>query len=159
MTINVRSRGPGGTRLRKTLRLRFRAEGGEIRLLSAERLDMICPPYVGERPDPNKHSGYWMELRDRQGRALFYRLLDDPFGTSVEIYSADGKFERKFGPPMGKLFEVLVPGETDASEIVLMGEPPEERAAPAARGPVTRELLRFDLTASVPPEGLKGERP
>jgi hypothetical protein len=159
MTNNVHSQGSSGTRLRKTLRLRFRVEAGEMRLLSSERLDMTCPPSVGERPEAGKHGGYWMELRDGRGRALFHRLLDEPFGNSVEIHSPDRKIERKFGPSTDNVFEVLVPDDKDAKDIVLIGEPPEERAAAPGKAPVTRELLRFDLTTSIPPGGLKGERP
>jgi hypothetical protein len=128
--------------------------------LSSERLDMTCPPSVGERPEAGKHGGYWVELRDGQGRVFFHRLLDYPFGNSVEIHSPDRKIERKFGPPAkANVFEVLVPDETDAKHVVLIGEPPEEWVAGAAKAPVTRELFRFDLTTSIPPEGLKGERP
>jgi hypothetical protein len=160
MTNNVHSQGSSGTRLRKTLRLRFRVEAGEMRLLSSERLDMTCPPSVGERPEAGKHGGYWVELRDAQGRVLFHRLLDYPFGNSVEVHSPDRKIERKFGPVTDNVFEVLVPDEMDAKDIVLIGEPPEEWAAGAAPvTPVTRELLRFDLTTSIPPGGLKGVRP
>ena len=82
---------------RKTLRLTFRAAGGEVRLVAHERLDMICPPSVGERHEAGKHGGFWLELRDAKEGVLFHRFLDNPLADSDEVHSPDGKIRREFG--------------------------------------------------------------
>jgi hypothetical protein len=45
---------------RKTLRLTFRLSEGKVSLISHQRLDMICPPVVGDKPEPGRHGGFWM---------------------------------------------------------------------------------------------------
>lgn len=130
---------------RKTLRLTFRAAGGEVRLVSHERLDMICPPSVGERPAAGKHGGFWLELRDAKERVLFHRLLDNPLADSVEVHSPDGKIRREFGEVKESIFEVLLPDDAGARHITLMGEyldPAKARKAPGQR---SSELARFDV--------------
>ena len=71
--------------VRQTLRLTFAASGGEVRLVSQERLDMICPPSVGPPPEAGQNSGFWVELRDEAGDVAFFRPLNDPLGTSVDV--------------------------------------------------------------------------
>src|SRR2546428_604070 len=112
MTINPGS--PQNVRPpRKTLRLTFRVTDGNIRLVSYERIEMVCPPSIGERPEAGKHGGFWVELRDASDRVLFHRLLHSPFANSVEVHSPTGEIERKFGPTAESTFEVLLPDDAD----------------------------------------------
>lgn len=152
MTNDVRP--PGSSRpFRKTLRLTFRVAGGEVQLVSQERLEMICPPSIGERPEAGRHSGFWMELRDANDRVVFHRLLHSPLGNSVEVHSPDGKIRREFGAPVENIFEVLVPDVEDARAIAMMGEsltPPSSEETKAKgyqkEESGSRELVRFDLS-------------
>lgn len=139
---------------RRTLRLTFRAADGKVQLVSAERLEMICPPSVGERPEAGRHSGFWMELRDANDRTLFHRLLHSPLGDSVEVHSPDGQIRREFGAPRENVFQALVPDDGAAQSIALMGESldpaelQEKSRADKAEGG-SRELARFDLPGGV----------
>jgi hypothetical protein len=101
----VRPEGKQVKRFRKSLRLTFRVANDEVRLVSYERLNMICPPSVGDRPEAGKHGGFWMELRDADDRVLFHRLIYSPLGNSVEIHSPDGKIHREFGDVKENIFE------------------------------------------------------
>ena len=168
MANNIR---PQGTSLsnkpsRKTLRLTFRVANGEVRLVKHERLNMICPPSIGQRPEAGRHGGFWVELRDPHDQVLFHRVLDSPLGDSVEVHSPDGKIERVMGVPSAEsIFEVLVPDTDEASTVALMGEYLDtakalraraERASEAATGERqaeggARELARFEI-----PKGDKG---
>jgi hypothetical protein len=146
------------TPARRTRRLTFQSSGGEVRLVSDEHLDMICPPSVGEPPEAGRHGGFWVELRDDADRLTFFRRLHDPLATSVELYSPDGSIRREFGPPQDTVFEVLVPDDPAATTLVLMGDyqpsPPSKRRPKAAeaRPPGgSRELARFDLGAGAGP--------
>lgn len=145
---------------RRTRRLTFQASGGEVRLVSQEHLDMICPPPVGEPPEAGRHSGFWVELRDDAGELAFFRPLHDPLATSVDVHSPDGTIRREFAPPQDAVFEVLVPDEPAATTLVLMGDytpPPAKgrRRRTADVAPRSREMARFDLGA----EGGSGHTP
>lgn len=152
MANNVQPQGQGAGPFRKTLRLTFRVVNGEPQLVRHERLDMMCPPSIGERPQVGSHGGYWMELRDKSGRVLFHRILHAPLGDSVEVHSPDGKIRREVGTPSERVFEVLVPDQDEASTAVLVGEGLQPAKAAGARAlravePAggTRELARFEI--------------
>lgn len=156
MTNDVRSPGSQERPSRRTLRLTFRVANGEVQLLSRERLEMICPPSIGEPPQAGRHSGFWMELRDANERVLFHRLLHSPLANSVEVHSPDGRIYREFGAPVENIFEVLVPDVEGARTIAMMGESldppsPKEAMTQESRGEEagSRELVRFDLSEEV----------
>jgi hypothetical protein len=142
---DVRLQSSGGRQPRKTLRLTFQVRNGEVRLVSHERLEMVCPPSIGERPEARRHGGFWMELRDAQDRVIFHRLLEDPVASSVEVHSPDGKIRREFGPLPETMFEVLVPDDADARSLVLMGEYLDPASTREVREGGARELIRFDV--------------
>jgi hypothetical protein len=126
----------------KVLRLTFAVRGGEVRLQSAEPLEMILPPPVGERPREGRHGGYWMEVHDEADNTLFHRILHQPLRNSVEVHSPDGSIERVFGEPMDGVFEVLVPDDPQAQDLVLMGNPAGGLQLESADSGAT-ELARF----------------
>jgi hypothetical protein len=135
---------------RKTLRLTFEVVNGEVKLLKHQRVSMITPPSVGERPETGKHGGFWMELRDENDRGLFHRNLHSPAGDTVEVHSPDGAIRREYAPPQESTFEVLVPDYGEAASIVLVGKKSggAQPSMAAASAPKTRELARFEI-----PEG------
>ncbi|CAG0958363.1 hypothetical protein [Geobacter sp.] len=153
MASNVRPQGPGLRQSCKSLRLTFRVVNREIQLVGYERLDMIPPPSIGERPEAGKHGGFWIELRDAGNRALFHRVLDNPLGNSVEVHSPDGKIERRFGEVTEGIFEVLLPDEDDARSVVLMGNPLVPAKGKAKHPAASGELARFEI----PGRGKGGE--
>ncbi len=148
----VSPQGPDLRPYRKSLRLTFRVANGEIQLVSYERLDMIAPPSIGERPEVGKSGGFWMELRDAKDRTLFHRVLDNPLGDSVEVHSPDGKIRRIFGDVKENVFEVLLPDDANAKTIAFIGESLEPVAARKEKAAAARELARFEV-----PKGTKGK--
>ena len=145
MASNVRPQGPSIKQCRKSLRLTFRVVNREIQLVGYERLAMISPPSIGERPEAGKHGGFWFELRDAGDRVLFHRVIHNPLGNSVEVHSPDGKIERQFGEATEGIFEVLLPDEDDAKSVVLMGNPPVPAKGKATRPEASGELARFEI--------------
>jgi hypothetical protein len=140
---------------RRTLRLRFRASGNEVTLLSVERLAMICPPSVGEQPSAGVNGGSWIELRDRDDATTFFRVLNDPLRASVEIHSPDGAIRREFDPAATTTFEVLVPDDPRAQTLVVMSDAaaPQPRKRAGGKDAVAgaaREMARFDLSGPDP---------
>jgi hypothetical protein len=133
----------------------FQVSDGDVQLVRTERLNMICPPAIGERPEAGKHGGFWVELRDAEGRPLFHRVLHLPLADSVEVFSPDGTIKREFGPSgSSRVFEVLLPDHEDASSVALMGEyldHAELRTLQAERDVEprgARELARFEIPKS-----------
>ena len=131
----------------KTLRFTFRVTGGQVQVESVERVDMITPPSIGERPQPQRHAGFWMEVQDEEKTPLFHRTLDSPMANSVEVHRPDGSIGRVFGPPRDAIFEVLVPDDPSAADVVLMGRPVPTSGdlTAAADDEGTRELARFAI--------------
>ena len=141
MTTNVRQQGVNVKLSRRTLRLTFRFANGEVRLLSYQRVDMICPPSIGERPEAGKHSGFWMELRGASGGVLFHRVLHSPFIRSAR--SPDGKVY--LGTVAESVIEVLLPDDAAAKSVALIGQFLDAAKATQESARGTRELARFDL--------------
>src|SRR5678815_3286195 len=106
---------------RRTLRLTFHVSAGKLELVKQERLEMITPPQVGERPEAGVHSGFWIELQDSRKRVLAHRIVSPTFLNSVEVHSPDGTIERKFGELQDGIFEVLLPDDDNARSAVLIG--------------------------------------
>jgi hypothetical protein len=134
---------------RKTLRLTFRLSEGKLSLISHQRLNMICPPVVGDKPEKGRHGGFWVELLDEKDQMLFHRSLPTML-NSVEVHSPDGKIRREFGDGGEQIFEVLVPDDESAAYISLVGEDltqskdkKKEKLAPGST-----ELARFEIPKS-----------
>ena len=66
MGKDERCNGQPSTPSRKSLRLTFRISNGKIELVSQERLEMITPTQIRERPEAGRRGGFWIELRDAQ---------------------------------------------------------------------------------------------
>lgn len=130
---------------RRSVRLTFRVSGGDVELVSLERLEMITPPQVGEPPQAGTHGGQWIELRDAHDRVLSHRLISPTELNSVEVHSPDRKIERRFGELRDAIFEVLLPDDDDATSAVLMGERWARPKGRQRRAAASGELARFDL--------------
>ena len=84
---------------------------------------------------------FWAELRDAHGMVIFHRILNHPFGDSVEVHSPDAPIRRVVGTPVGdRSFDVLLPDVPEGKSVAIIGTPP------GAKGAHTRELAHFDLT-------------
>ena len=136
---------PPAPESRRTLRLTFQYEASRIELVSEMRVEKLTPPSLTPCPDKNS-SGYWVELRDKRGRCLFHRLLDDAIRDSAEIYSENKPLERVRLREVKGRFEVLLPDLEEGAEVVIMGHPISE--AGLMRHQSCRPLARFDITRS-----------
>jgi hypothetical protein len=164
MSNDIRQEGAYEEPPRGALRLTFKVAGGKARLAKSERLEMICPPQVGPPPEAGKHGGFWVEVRDPDGRVLFHRLLHVPLADSVETYSPDGSIERVERVPQKSTFEVLIPDYGEAVTLAFMGEyidPVRAAEARAARAEGGFESMQDDgareLAQFVIPGGGEGE--
>jgi hypothetical protein len=127
----------------RTLRLTFSYEGGTVRLVSSQSIEMKPPP---AEPEPIKEgqAGFWYELVDADGRQLYQRVVHNPIRVEDEIYSSEPNaaiLRRKIEVPRGT-FELLVPNVPGAHSVILFSSPLE----PAESGRPATELARFRLT-------------
>lgn len=126
---------------RESWRLGFHFDGESVELRSSERLQMVAPAAIGERPRAGEHSGAWLEVLDDHGEVLHYRVLDDPLHLRAEHHSPDGSIEVHYRPPEPTDFEVVVPVLPGAESVRLWASAPgEERQLEPAR-----ERGRFPL--------------
>jgi hypothetical protein len=111
------------------IRLDFEYRGRDIQLVNHVRLAMRTPPSDDAASDDR--SGLWVDVRDRDGRALFRRALHD-VRFRIEVPStADGAFTNVYDPQATGAFSVFVPA-LDAGERVMLfaGDADGERAKP-----------------------------
>lgn len=136
---------PKGKQAKMTLRIKFRISGPDVQIASYERLQMICPPSIGERPKAGLNGGFWIELRDKKDHVLFHRVLSNPLGNSVEVHSPDGKIQRVFGVAKESSFEVLLPDYAEAKTIIFLGESLESVTGKEGKISTAHELARFNI--------------
>jgi hypothetical protein len=131
---------------RGAVRLVFEYDGRQVRLVSRQRVDMQPPPtdpiegYEGQQ-------GFWVEVRDADGRTLHRRVMQDPI-ADAEVFSDEPGQSVMRVPvrePRGS-FAILVPDSEDADHLALMSSP---AVAGVRRGPAT-ELARIPLTEDRP---------
>jgi hypothetical protein len=124
-----------------SLRLWFEVDWPAIQLVGDRRLDVRAEP-----SDPLESyaeaSGFWVELHNADGQALYRRVLYDPIGTSVEAPAGDGSWTRKVVEHPRGTFSLLVPDLLEARRLALFGNSPGELTVPS------RELASFDLPGS-----------
>jgi hypothetical protein len=94
----------------RTLRLTFRVAGGQIELVSVERLEMVTPPQVGEPPRAGTHGGQWIELRDSQNQVSRTACLRQTKAVDDDLV----EHLRKWGIDLPELLQ-CVEGSCDAS--------------------------------------------
>jgi hypothetical protein len=135
-----------------SLRLTFSYEGRRVELQSVEPVDAVAPaPPVS----PRGTAGFALEVHGGGGKVLFKRMLDEPFGESVEVPTGDRDPERPFerAPvenPSGT-FVVMVPAPEAGAEVALF-----DRRADRRRVKAEAEVARFKLPPRGRPKGPRG---
>jgi hypothetical protein len=137
---------PSGTQPppRGAVRLIFEYEGRRLRLVSRTPVDMLAAP-TDSLTGHETHHGFWVEVRDGDGRALHRRVLADPT-EAAEVFSNEPgqNLKRVSEPPERGTFTVLVPRFEAADHLAVLASPRD--AGPALRARSATELGRFSLT-------------
>ena len=125
----------------RSLRLTFHFEADRVDLVRVERRQKVSPGQALPIPVEGKNSGWWLVLVDASGKALFHRLLDDPFQMRAEHHSPGGPPSAVFRSASSGEFEAIVPDDPAAQSVVLFSSPrsPERTAEPAT------EVARFRI--------------
>lgn len=123
----------------RTLRLYFEYEGPDVRLVSAEAVEMTPPP-SDALDESERLAGFWYELRDGNDRLLYRRVTHNPIRTSAEILSEDEQRPLARAELLGEVrgeFVLIAPNLDGAATVGLVGSGGDRGAA--------AELARFEL--------------
>jgi len=125
-----------------SLRLTFAYSDDTITLARTERVAMIAPA-AATPPAASDRTGYWFELRDKDGKLLYYRPLHDPMRESLEVFGDEPgqPIYRVANPKRKGEFDVLLPDLAEGAQFSLHGPKPKARKP---HGP-SAELLRYGL--------------
>lgn len=144
-------RGSGGhQRLDRAVRLVFERKGSEVKLVSAERLRMVVPPPQALYP-AHGGEGSWLELRDRDDRPTYRRVIDDPL-QEIEVVADNPKrpLQRLAGGEPRGAFFLIVPDIAGARRVALRSAARaaggEQAAGKGGRKRAAQPLLEFDFS-------------
>jgi hypothetical protein len=131
----------------RTLRLFVAYSGADLRLLDRQSVEMVPPPGddVVER-----RSGFWLELRDGEGRTVYSRVTQNPIRASAELLTDDRErpvARAELAEVKGE-FVLHVPDLPEAQVRVFMSSP----AGPAGLVEPASEVARLDLGQPPQPE-------
>jgi hypothetical protein len=124
----------------RALRLLVEYRGTRLTLRDRTRVEKAIPPSDAIRGFEGE-SGFWVELRSKNGELLYRRIIHNPIAYDVEAYDEErGPRRHRVGAPAG-VFSVLVPDLPEADSLVVVSSPldPDKAAQPAeplARIPV-----------------------
>jgi hypothetical protein len=134
---------PTGPEPRGAVRLTFRYEGDEVRLVSSRRIDKLLPP-AEEPAAVEERQGFFVEVRGADDRVLERRVLRDPVRRDAEVFSEDPDRPLARVPverPAG-VFSLVVPDLEEADYVALVERRAQDRPGLAA---VPSEVLRVPL--------------
>lgn len=105
----------------ESLRINFTWKGNEIKLTSIKKIEMKSYPSDSLRYN-KKQSGTWFELTDND-KAIYRRVIQDPFSRDVEIFSEEKNesITRKETESNHGEFTILAPFLKSSKKLVLYG--------------------------------------
>ncbi len=136
----------GNDAVPQAVRLVFEYKGSQIKLLSEKRVEMIAPPSETRELGKNA-SGFWYEVSDAKGKALYRRVVQNPIPAAVEVRTDDPYRPlawEKPGQDLKGQFVLLIPQLKAAAKVTLFSSPLNLKSGmePA------KELKSFALGAS-----------
>lgn len=106
-------------RQQRALRLVFEQRGTEMKLVSSQRLNMVVPPPQALLVKRDTR-GSWLELRDREGRPVYRRTIDNPYqGVEVVADGPKDSLRRIEDDKATRAFFVIVPDIAEARNFVV----------------------------------------
>ncbi len=103
-------------------RLTYAYDADGIRLVAQQRISTIAPPDDSDLTERGR-AGYWVELRDGAGEALYRQVITNPFRTAGEAHTPVPGRHPTHVPTVAPegAFQVVVPDLAGAHEVVLHG--------------------------------------
>jgi len=133
-------------RQQRALRLIFEQRGDELKLVSTQRLNMVVPPPQALVPKRDTH-GSWFELRDREGRPVYRRTIDNPQQGIEVVADGPGEALHRIDEDTGvRAFFVVVPDIVGARKFVMHAEPRQASRDDKAKAAAAAATHEFDLS-------------
>ncbi len=116
----------------KAVRLTFSYQGNQVKLVSQQPVDMTIPP-SDELQGYAEHKGFWAELKNKQNKTVFRRVLHNPTRNDAEVFPDDSEhsISRQPTPDRKGVFVVVVP-HTDAGHEVTLSRSTAQVSQPVA---------------------------
>jgi hypothetical protein len=133
----------------RSVRLTFAYEGSDIKLVSQEPVEMIAPPSDEVAPAQTVN-GFWFQLENAKGAALYKRVAHPPIRYDREVFSPEGEHSVARVPvekPSG-VFTVVMPDIQEADKVTLHGgahSPAHPQGTPGLVGNVPQPVASFKL--------------
>ena len=105
-----------------SLRVTLSLVSGKVNVLKATRVAMkaLAPP---PSPPPKKGSGFWFEIRDKDGKLLYYRPLPHGDPDTIEVFDDPevGTIRRVPVRNPERKIDLIIPDIPGAAEFTLHG--------------------------------------
>lgn len=98
------------------LRLIFEADGERVRVVRAQRVEMIAP----ELHTSDAATGVFAEMRDANESTLYRANLSPQLSRGMEVFSPDGAMTRIDAPERKQLAMLVVPDHEEATDVVVV---------------------------------------
>jgi hypothetical protein len=119
----------------QSLRLTFSYDKGDVKLINKQAVRMTAAPSYPLSKFEGQ-SGFWMLLKDKEGKHLYRRIIQNPIRTDEEVFSEDsseGIIRTPVSHPKGE-FQIVVPDIPEAEELEFVSSPLEiEKSALQAK--------------------------
>ena len=103
-------------------RVTFTVEDGRVRAVGRQRVATMPPPddtdIIGDDA-----AGYWVEVRDDEGRTLHRQAIANPLPDQMEVFSPSEPLRHVDAPTGSGVFQVLVPDLPNGHEVIVHGRP------------------------------------
>ncbi len=126
----------------RAVQLIFSYRGDQIALVEAHRVTMFVPP-SDALEDRGPRSGFWVELCDAGGRAIFRQRMHHPITSDFEVFPLDPHDEIFRHPVKVRegAFSVAIPELRQARTLCLVASPiVAEKRCDAAK-----DVARFEM--------------
>lgn len=135
----------------KAVRLTFSYEGNKVKLVSQEAVEMTVQP-SDRIKDYYKQTGFWAEIRNKQAKTLYRRVMYNPTRKDVEVFSDDPEvgITRRPAPKRKGRFVVLMPDMDQSHEALVCRSRPE----PKRTGSKGSKLTSRAVAVRPPPQVL-----
>lgn len=133
----------------RSLRLNFRFELGELTLFDRLELEMTALPTNDLEPfKPEERSGFWVEVQDQRGRALYRRSMPHPMVRRSEAHADEAGPRTVMWVEERGAFSVVVPNMPGGAELVMFASPTDQPEIPRPAAEILRVPLRERRTQS-----------
>lgn len=129
-------------------RVTFTVEGGTIRAVGKQRVSTLAPPDESDLLADDA-AGYWVEVRDADGRTLHRHVIANPLVDQMEVFSASEPLHHVDAPSTTGVFQVIVPDDPAGREVIVHGRPATSEVHDRAPRQLAKTVLREQE-----PEGL-----